>query len=730
MEWEYFAPKEIFERDLSESVAYADIRLKELETSRLDSTQRASIFRNLSSPIFNSLVTRLRKRIYLFNTMKLLAKKMPFFLRVHVLKLYQDYLGLNKMQGRNFFFSDDLGMGIHTSKQPIVSIIIPVHNSWYENTLPCLMAIKNCKDKTPFEIIVIDDASSDMTWEKLSNIRGVARIRTLQNVGFLRANNIASAYAAGKYILLLNNDTVPISGWLDSLVKTIVEDPAYVIVGSKLLYPTGIQQEAGGIVFSDANAWNLGRFESPWLPQYLSRREVDYCSAASILIKRSFWEEVGGFDEQFSPAYYEDTDLAMTAWNLGYKVIYEPNSWVIHKEGASNGTSLNSGIKKYQIKNRHKFQTKWKSQLTYHWAEEIPRLEYKRDSKGIIVLIDRQLPAGTRDSGSVRTILLCKSIRDLGFHVVLGALDSSTSMYDVKTLRNLGVEVHESIDTLFTSLKERVTRIRGYWLIREFVISQLLESIENINTDAIFIGDLLDLDYRLDTKGKIEISSTQVNIAKQVDKCVLVSEYELDILRENTGLNNLVSLWKYFVPKPLDKFNEQEGILFVGGFRHLPNISGLEWFTNNVVPRLMKLGVKEPIYAVGSGLNQDEAKFFESMGVTLLGEVEDLQTLYDRTKLVVVPLIEGRGKKGKLAEALSNGCAVITTTVGAESFNLVNGVDAIISDSPDVWASEIVNIIKDDYYRKNLESNALKYASLNLSEASFLETLSKILNSH
>src|SRR5262249_10340775 len=216
-------------------------------------------------------------------------------------------------------------------ERPLVSIVIPVWNE-LEFTRRCLAAIQKTTQQ-PYEIIVVNNGSTDGTTEYLNQLTGKVKVvNHPENVGFVQGCNSGAKEARGKYILLLNNDTEPQTGWLEALVETLEADETVGAVGAKLIYPNGKLQEAGGICFQDGTAWNFGKHDDPDKPEYSYLREACYCSAACLLVRRDLWEKIGGFDERYSPAYWEDTDLAFSIRNLGYRVMFQPRSKVVHHE--------------------------------------------------------------------------------------------------------------------------------------------------------------------------------------------------------------------------------------------------------------------------------------------------------------------------------------------------------------------------------------------------------------
>ena len=246
-------------------------------------------------------------------------------------------------------------------EQPLVSFVIPVYNL-VEYTACCLTSIyKYCPD-CRFEIIVIDDGSTDDTEAVISSISGILYIKNPQNQGYIKSINKGVSFARGRYVLLLNNDIQVQPGWLDELLKVFDIVPEAGIVGSKLIYPSGHLQEAGAILNRDGTAELVGLNHDPSLPEYNIMREVDYCSGVCILIDKVLFDKLGGFDESFTPAYYEDSDLAMRARKLGRKVIYQPTSVVVHHMSMSHKGVVFDKPKQIEL-NKRKFLNRWQTEL-------------------------------------------------------------------------------------------------------------------------------------------------------------------------------------------------------------------------------------------------------------------------------------------------------------------------------------------------------------------------------
>ncbi|HVQ34096.1 MAG TPA: glycosyltransferase family 2 protein, partial [Lysobacter sp.] len=312
---------------------------------------------------------------------------------------------------------------------PDVSIVVPVYNQ-VAFTLACIDALMAHDSRYRFEILVGDDASTDATTRALENpINGVRHVRHDSNLGFVRNCNATAQLARGRYVVLLNNDTLVLPGWLDELVGVLERSPDIGLAGSKLIYPDGRLQECGGIVWRDGSAWNFGRMDDPRHPQYCYLRDTDYVSGASIALSRELWTQLGGFDELFVPAYAEDVDLAFRVRAQGLRTVVQPLSQLLHFEGISSGTDLGQGAKAYQVENLRKLHERWRPVLERHRDNaDHPELEKERSVSRRMLFVDMVTPTPNEDAGSLVAWEMMTAFRDSGFKLTFIPEDNFAHM--------------------------------------------------------------------------------------------------------------------------------------------------------------------------------------------------------------------------------------------------------------------------------------------------------------
>ena len=250
------------------------------------------------------------------------------------------------------------------STLPSASIVIPSFNGIHFIE-PCVLALfETLPKQCQVEILVVDDASTDDTQARLARLaERDPRLRVLRNEtnsGFIDASNRGAAEATGDIVIFLNNDTIPLPGWLPPLLRLLRDQKDAGAVGGKLLFPDGRMQEAGGVVFRDGSGANFGKWDDdPDHPLYNYVREVDYCSGALLATWRSLFLELGGLDTRYRPMYCDDSDFCFQVRAKGLKVYYQPESAIIHIEGGTSGTDEKQGDKRYQVINRGKLIDKW-----------------------------------------------------------------------------------------------------------------------------------------------------------------------------------------------------------------------------------------------------------------------------------------------------------------------------------------------------------------------------------
>jgi len=244
-----------------------------------------------------------------------------------------------------------------TTGQSFCSIIIPVFNG-LDYTRRCISALIEQPCDTPFELIVVDNGSTDGVEVWLETIKDqITLIQPRQNIGFARANNLAAKSAKGEFLLLLNNDTLPIAGWLDRMVETMRSDDRIGIVGAKLLFPqTRLIQHAGVAIEPPLAVMHVYENFPEDHPAASRRRDFQAVTAACMLVRTELYTSLSGFDEQFVNGF-EDLDFCFRVGEQGFRVVYEPTAVLLHFAGMS------SGRHDHEIENGRLIFKRWKDRI-------------------------------------------------------------------------------------------------------------------------------------------------------------------------------------------------------------------------------------------------------------------------------------------------------------------------------------------------------------------------------
>ncbi|MBK1719974.1 glycosyltransferase [Thiocystis violacea] len=610
------------------------------------------------------------------------------------------------------------------AEPPLASIIVPVHDQ-FPYTQHCLAALAGVGADTPFEVIVVDDDSGDGTAERLALYPGVNLIRNRENLGFVGSCNRGAAQARGEILVFLNNDTQVQSGWLDALRRTFDEVPDAGIVGSRLIYPDGRQQEAGGILFSDGSAWNYGHLDDPNRPQYSYRRAVDYCSGAALAIRADLFRRLGGFDSAFAPAYYEDTDLAFRTRAVGYQVYYQPLSKVVHFEGISAGRDeqAESGLKRFQRPHAETFRRRWARELASH-GERGQNLEQvkERAIRGRVLVVDSYMVTPDRESGSLRMINLFRILQGLGYKVTFAAANLEAPQPYVADLQRQGVEVlyRPYVRSIASHLASRGKDYDLVILSRADAAAQVMGAARRHGTRTRILFDTVDLHFLRErrlaelrgdraTRLVAEVRKRQeLDLMRQADLTLVVSETERDLLAieapdvEVRVVSNIHDIFGSAHPP-----EERRDILFIGAFSHPPNRDAVLFFCTEVMPRLLKRIPDLRLKVIGAD-PPSEILACAGAGVDILDYVPDVEPYFARCKLSVAPLRYGAGVKGKINQSLAHGLPVVATTMAIEGMHLVDGESVLVADEAQALADAVVRLHEDPVLWRRLSAGGLE----------------------
>ncbi len=342
-----------------------------------------------------------------------------------------------------------------------------------------------------------------------------------------------------------------------------------------------------------------------------------------------------------------------------------------------------------------------------------------------ILVIDHRMVTPDRDAGSLRMWRLLEILRSLGHDLTYVTADLRASEPWASRLVDSGVSVLRPPFNL--SLRRHLRRhgesYDAIWLCRVSVAHRLLPSVKKYCPRARVIFDTVDLHFLREQrqaeppadsgalKRAAETRELELDGVRQADSTIVVSADEANLLQEMCPDSSLriVSM----IHEPLAEvadFEARRGLVFVGGFEHRPNQDGVEWFVSRVLPNIRTSLPEEPFWIVGSGAAK-HMKRFSGSGVTVVGWVRDLGSIYARSRLSVAPLRFGAGVKGKITQSLAHGLPCVATSMACEGMPLVHQESSLIADDEASFAAAVVRLHQDRDLWRSLSSAGLKIVS-------------------
>ncbi len=596
--------------------------------------------------------------------------------------------------------------------EPVVSVVIPCHNK-VEVTFSCLCALRLAHNRTTFEVILVDDGSTDDTARIEDWVSGITVVRNAEAQRFIRACNAGAAQARGRFVVLLNNDTEPTAGWLDALVDAFGRFPKVGLAGAKLLFPDGRLQDAGGIVWGSGNPWQYGSKQNPWDPRFCYARQADYLPGAAMMTTRAIWDEVGGLSAYLEPMYFEDTDFAFKVREAGYTTWFVPSSVVYHNEGTTSGTDTSAGYKRFQEVNRPKFKRRWARAFAGHGTEgQNPDLEKDRGILGRVLFIDYTTPRHDRDAGGYAAVQEMRLVQSLGYKVTFLPENLAHFGSATEEIERMGVEMAYAPFYLSVAefLTQRAAEFDAFYVTRYHVAANVLGRLRELAPKAKVILNTADLHFLRTLRAGLaagdphklaearRIRDAELDVMRKVDLVLSYNDVERSVVESLTDapINMRRCPWVVDVPAEVPPLSARRGMSFLGSFRHHPNLEGLEWFLREVMPQLAGRPGAPDLSIYGSSMTPEIRKKLAGPQVSAVGFVEDAALAYDPHRIFIAPLLAGAGIKGKVLTALARGIPCVLSPVAAEGIGLRNGLDCLIAETPADWVQAIMTLAEDD----------------------------------
>jgi len=644
------------------------------------------------------------------------------------------------------FLANDERLDFSVGNECRLTVLLVLYNQ-APLTLLCLQSLLQHGD-VPCKLVIVDNHSTDETEQLLNRIDGAEVIRNEENLGFVQAVNQGAAVASCPYLLLLNNDAMIEPGALGHALATLESDTRIGAVGARISLLDGTLQEAGSIIWNDGACLGYGRGDNPDAPAYCYQRDADYCSGAFLMFRHQQFLDMGCFDEDYAPAYYEESDFCVRLWEAGYRVVYEPRARITHYEFAS--ASGFKGASELQARNRDKLCAKHPEFLAGKLANDSANVLAARNANGKanVLVIDDRVPYPSLGAGYPRCAHLLAALDALELNVtffpMLFPTDDWQQVYDCLPR---GVEV--ILDVGQVGLAEFLRQRQG--LYQTIIVSrehnmaafnritagqpELLAGATLIyDAEAVsaprevlrrrLLGEQIS-DAELDAAIRAE-----VELARDADRIVAVSEREADYFRK-FGFQQLTVLGHQLDTQAGDKtFAQRRGLLFVGALRDegSPNVDSLLWFVINVLPLIEKEVPDVTLTVVGDNSAPSLATL-EKDNVQFTGRLKSIAPLYERSRVFIAPTRFAAGIPHKVHEAASRGLPSVTTALLATQLGWQDGEQLLVADTPEQFARQCIRLLVDESLWSQVRDSGLVAVRDDCSAEKFDQALRELFDS-
>lgn len=623
-------------------------------------------------------------------------------------------LDLDFFKSYQFNFKNEL--------HPAVSIIIPVLND-IQFTLNCLYHLEKNDSSVSKEIIIINDKSTDETLDYLTKIEGISIINNEENIGFVKSINKGINAAKGEYVYLLNPHNLVQKKCLSNLVEIIRTKDNVGAVGSKLISSENTIIEAGNLFLKDSKIIKLGHSNSIETPQFNFLKKVDFCSG-SLLFKRI--NDNGNLvllNELFSTVYFAEADLCLRLKKEeNLETYYHPFSEIIYAKKINDDENIDDKKSLIDL---------WDPFINEKFINN-GKDNYKTPN---FLFLEENMPKPDQDSGSRRFMEIVKILQKNGYNITLAIkhFDEAKDLDYIPYFQNAGVQIctdyvnaQNKIVRVNEQVLESLSFVNIIWIFRPIGFDHWYNLLKGKTEGIKVVYDMVDLHYLRMERENNYIDVITKEREKEIkffrekeyfgmntsDAVLSISDEEKNTVSENgVKYEKIFTVSNIHKPENLDpvEFSKREGLLFIGGYNHLPNIDAVKFLHDGIMPLVWEKNENIKLFILGPDFPEDLKQKYHSDRFQILGYQKSVDHWFENSRIFVAPLRYGAGVKGKIGQALEFKLPVITTEIGAEGMSLENRKTALISDeNPQNFADKILELYADENLWQTLHENCLQ----------------------
>jgi GT2 family glycosyltransferase/glycosyltransferase involved in cell wall biosynthesis len=621
-----------------------------------------------------------------------------------------------------------------TSAEPRVSVLIRVGRD-PARLARCLSALGRHLDGVASEVVLIGRPGPGI--EDLAKSAGVAFL----NAGTAPAPAwpaLAARGAKGSHLIILDDGIVVLPGWREALLETFERFPHAGAVGACQLHGDG-GSTAGGIIHSDGNLEWRGEKAPLGHHDFASVQEVEFCPLSVLAVPAAVWVAVGGLDESFATELYGAADFAVRLRAAGHEVLYQPFSRVAAAEMPQGDTVPQL------LDDRSRFAARWCNLPGPGEAAPGPApWLWPRHKRPRALFVDQDTPAPDKDAGSVLVRAFMAVLQAWDYEVTFAAAYSLAPVGRyTDDLRRSGIICVSApfVEDAAAFLEKEASAFDLVMLWRAPVASRFMGIIRRNAPAAKIVFHTVDLHYlREERQAALSDSRTlmtkadwtrdlELDAIRDADCTILVSRHEADVIasRLPNAKTRVIPLIMD-VPGRLAPLDGRQDIVFIGGFRHQPNIDAVLFLAAEIWP-LVRLALPAARLIVIGGNPPEEIQRLDDAqkGIKILGWVEDLTETLRRCRLTVAPLRIGAGVKGKIATSLAYGVPCLATPLAVEGMGLEPGRHVMVAEQAPELARAIVEVYGDPELWNSLSDAGVDFARRNFSVESVSEQIREML---